>query len=91
MSNINKQLVNEPNDLMSIKEICLKHGFDYDYLYKWSILKKEIKVYFRGIWKLSESEVLEFSRAVAEKKLSKIRTANGRNWYGWYFKKDKII
>ena len=50
-----------PQDLMSIKELCLKRGYDYNYLYKWSIIKGEITVYNRGTWKLSESEVLEFS------------------------------
>lgn len=63
----------DPKDLMSIKELCLKHQFDYDYLYKWSIVKGVINTYFRGKWKLSESEVLEFSRIKAEEKLSKIR------------------
>ncbi|MBR2525781.1 hypothetical protein IKE67_04890, partial [bacterium] len=67
----------EPTDLMSLKELCLKHGFNYDYLYKWSILKREINVYFRGTWKLSESEVLNFSKLIAEKKLRKIN--NGGN------------
>lgn len=66
----------EPKDLMSIKELCLKHQFDYDYLYKWSILKGAINVYFRGKWKLSESEVLEFSRIKTEEKLSKARGGN---------------
>lgn len=66
----------EPKDLMSIKELCLKHQFDYDYLYKWSITKGVIKVYFRGKWKLSESEVLEFSRIKAEEKLNKVRGGN---------------
>lgn len=66
----------EPKDLMSIKELCLKHQFDYDYLYKWSIVKGVIKVYYRGKWKLSESEVLEFSRIKAEEKLNKVRGGN---------------
>lgn len=38
----------DPKDLMSIKELCLKHQFDYDYLYKWSIVKGVINTYFRG-------------------------------------------
>ena len=29
----------DPQDLMSIKELCMKHGYDYDYLYKWAIAK----------------------------------------------------
>ena len=67
----------DPQDLMSIKELCLKHGYNYDYLYKWSILKGAITVYDRGCWKVSESEVLEFSRMQAEKKLNKIRATKG--------------
>ena len=67
----------EPKDLMSLKEICLKHGYNYDYLYKHSILKGNITVYFRGTWKLSEAEVLEFSRNVAQKKLNKVRAGKG--------------
>lgn len=67
----------EPKDLMSLKEICLKHGYNYDYLYKHSILKGNITVYSRGTWKLSEKEVLEFSRNMAVKKLDKIRTRKG--------------
>lgn len=67
----------DQQDLMSIPELCLKHGYNYDYLYKYSILRGNITVYFRGTWKLSEREVLEFSRNMAEKKLGKIRTRKG--------------
>ena len=67
----------EPTDLLSIKELCLKHMYDYDYLYKWSIIKGEIQVYLRGTWKLSESEVLQFSKTMKEKKLSKIKSLKG--------------
>jgi len=74
----NKILTEEtPNDLMSFKELCLKHGYDYDYLYKWSVLKGQIKVYFRGVWKLSESEVLNFAEQIKEEKLSKLKTRKG--------------
>ena len=66
-----------PQDLMSLKELHEKHGYNYDYLYKYSILKGDITVYFRGTWKLSETEVLEFSRNIAEKKLNKLRTSKG--------------
>lgn len=65
----------DPQDLMSLKELCLKHGYNYDYLYKYSILRGDITVYLRGTWKLSESEVLEFSKNTAEKKLDRIRTS----------------
>ena len=67
----------DPQDLMSLKELCLKHGYNYDYLYKYSILRGDITVYLRGTWKLSEKEVLEFSRNMAVKKLDKIRTRKG--------------
>lgn len=66
-----------PKDLMSLKEICLKHSIDYDYLYKWSVLKGEIKVHFRGVWKVSEKEVFEFIYSQEVKKLSKIRAGKG--------------
>lgn len=69
--------IEEPTDLMSINELCLKHGYDYNYLYKWSILKGVIPVYYRGTWKLSESEVQEFSRKQKEQKLAKIRGKRG--------------
>lgn len=67
----------DPQDLMSLKELHEKHGYNYDYLYKCSILKGDITVYFRGTWKLSETEVLEFSRKIAEKKLNKVRAGKG--------------
>lgn len=67
----------DPTDLMSIKELCLKHGYDYNYLYKWSIIKGVIPVYYRGTWKLSEVEVQEFSHIQKEKKLAKIRKKGG--------------
>ena len=72
-----QQGLQTPDDLMSLKELCLKHCYDYDYLYKWSVIKGVIKTYFRGTWKLSESEVLAFCDSVAEKKLSKVRTSKG--------------
>lgn len=83
MTNVNFVAVDErkqdPTDLMSIKELCLKHGYDYNYLYKWSIIKGVINVYDRGTWKLSESEVQEFSRIQKEQKLAKIRRKVGDN------------
>lgn len=83
MTNVNYLAVDEgkqePMDLMSIPELCLKHGYDYNYLYKWSIIKGVIPVYYRGTWKLSESEVQEFSRTQKEQKLAKIRRRVGNN------------
>ncbi len=75
--NLKQIEVENPQDLMSLKELCLKHGYSYDYLYKHSILRGNITVYYRGSWKLSESEVLEFSRDVGEKKLNKVRADKG--------------
>lgn len=69
----------DQTDLMSIKELCLKYGYDYNYLYKWSIIKGVIPVYYRGTWKLSESEVQEFSRIQKENKLAKIRKRGGND------------
>ena len=67
----------EPTDLMSFNELCLKHRYNYDYLYKHSIIRGNITAYFRGTWKLSESEVLEFSRNVARERIEKIRANKG--------------
>ena len=53
---------NEPTDLMSFKELEIKHGYKYGYLYKWACLEGKLTIYPRGVNKLSESEVLEFSR-----------------------------
>ena len=74
---LDQQGLKTPDDLMSLKELCLKHSLEYDYLYKWSVVKGEIKVYFRGVWKVSESEVLNFINSMGETKLSKIRTSKG--------------
>lgn len=66
-----------PEDLMSFKELCLKHSLEYDYIYKWSVVKGAIKVYFRGVWKVSESEVLDFINSQEAKKLAKTRATKG--------------
>jgi hypothetical protein len=57
-----------PDDLMSFDELRLKHGFKYGYLYKHSCQTGEIRIYPRGVLKLSESEVLEFEKNRALKK-----------------------
>ncbi len=75
--NFNFNYGESPEDLLSLKELCLKHGFEYNYLYKIAITKGLIGVYYRGSWKLSESEVLKFFEDIAKTKLSKIRTSNG--------------
>lgn len=64
MSNvINLVRDKEPTDLMSFKELEIKHGYKYGYLYKWACLEGKLTIYPRGVNKLSESEVLQFSRS----------------------------
>ncbi len=48
-----------PNDLLSFKEFARKHSMKQGYLYKLAERKK-INRYKRGIWKISESEVLNY-------------------------------
>lgn len=72
-----QQGLKTPEDLMSLKELCTKHCLDYDYLYKWSVQRGEIKVYFRGIWKVSESEVLDYINSKAKQKLGKLKSRKG--------------
>lgn len=58
----------EQNDLMTIQELILKHGFKKGYLYK---IAKEpnngVGVYPRGQLKLSEKEVLTHENKKAQK------------------------
>ena len=50
-----------PNDLLTLNEACRKYGYKYGYLYKYSVLEKEIACYGkRGFRAVSESELLEF-------------------------------
>ena len=49
-----------PNDLMLFSEIKEKYGLKYDFLYKWSIIKKEIKPYDKGGIAVSERDLLIF-------------------------------
>lgn len=57
-----------PTDLMSFDELRLKHGFKYGYLYKHSCMTGELKVYPRGVLKLSEKEVLDYVERKALRK-----------------------
>lgn len=50
-----------PNDLMTFKQLEDKHGLKYSYLYKWACTMGEIKTYNRGVLKLSEQDVLNFT------------------------------
>lgn len=52
---INKNAI--PNDLISFKDFAEKHCMKKGYLYKLYAIGK-IKRYKRGIWKISEKEVL---------------------------------
>lgn len=56
-----------PNDLLRIKDFEKKYGLKYEYLYKWSVQKKQITVYSMGGIALSESEVLGFEERKAKK------------------------
>ena len=56
-----------PSDLMSFKEIEMKHGIKYQYLYKWACTMGQIRIFNRGKLKLSEREVLEFTNRRALK------------------------
>lgn len=56
-----------PTDLLKIKDFEKKYGLKYEYLYKWSVQKKQIKVYSMGGIALSEREVLEFEERKAQK------------------------
>lgn len=51
-----------PNDLLKIRDFKAKYGLNYEYLYKWAVLKKQIKVYSMGGIALSEKEVLDFEQ-----------------------------
>ncbi len=73
MTNVATTTKETPDDLMSFKDICLKHGYDYSYLYKWAVLKGAINVYSRGTWNLSEREVLDFSKSISENRLKELR------------------
>lgn len=55
------KIIQIPNDLMTFRELKLKHGFKYGYLYKWACLENKINIYPRGRMKLSEQEVLNFA------------------------------
>ena len=60
--------IKDPDDLMSFRELEIEHGYKYGYLYKWACLKRKIKLYPRGVLKLSEKEVVEFDNKRLEEK-----------------------
>lgn len=55
---INRDMM--PNDLMSFRQIGEKYGLKYGFLYKWSVLKKELRTYDRAGIVISEKDLLEF-------------------------------
>lgn len=66
--NLNRFLESKrPTDLLKIKDFEKKYGLKYEYLYKWSVQKKQIKVYSMGGIALSEREVLEFEERKAQR------------------------
>ena len=66
--NLKKKEHHIPSDLMTFKELEIKHGYKYGYLYKWACLEGKIQIYPRGVLKLSEKEVLEFDNKRLEEK-----------------------
>ena len=56
-----------PSDLLTFKEIEIKHGIKYQYLYKWACTMGQIRIFNRGKLKLSEREVLDFTEKRALK------------------------
>lgn len=61
--NLNKSKIEIPNDLMSFKGFALKHNMNIGYLYK-LFYGNKIKRYKRGVWKVSEDEVLRVLQRV---------------------------
>lgn len=49
-----------PDDLMSFREIMDKYKLKYGFLYKWSVIMKQIRTYDRGGIVISEKDLLEF-------------------------------
>lgn len=63
MNNVVKfhQKTTIPDDLMTFKEVFEQYGYRYGFLYKWSILEKEIPCYEkRGFIAIRESDLLKF-------------------------------
>lgn len=56
--NLKTSRINFPNDLISFKEFAEKHNMKIGYLYKLQKLG-QFPRYKRGVWKISESEVLK--------------------------------
>lgn len=61
--NFNKSKIEIPNDLISIKDFASKYNMKIGYLYKLHRSGK-IQRHKRGVWKISESEVLKVLQRV---------------------------
>jgi hypothetical protein len=61
MNNVVSLNQREKTDLLTLKEASQKYDLSYPYLYKWCVLEKEIKCYFkRGRIAISESDLVRF-------------------------------
>ena len=78
-TNFDNQSLETPEDLMTFKELCLKHGYKYDYIYNVVLIKGEVPVFDRGVWAVSEKALLEYSEKMKAKKLSEIKSRKGTN------------
>lgn len=61
--NLTKSKIKIPNDLISFKDFALKYDMKVGYLYK-LCRKGQISRHKRGVWKISESEVLQVLQRV---------------------------
>lgn len=57
-----------PSDLMTFKELEIKHGYKYGFLYKWACLECQIPLYSTAPLKVSEHDVLKFDEKRIEGK-----------------------
>ncbi len=61
--NFKKSKIDFPKDLINFKDFALKYDMKVGYLYK-LCSKGQIRRYKRGVWKISESEVLQVLQRV---------------------------
>ena len=60
MGNIIKMKNTTPMDLMTFAEVKAKYGYKYEFMYKWTRIKKELTAYDKAGIAVSEKELLEF-------------------------------
>ena len=61
MSNVIQFNQNEyPKDLLTFAEVKEKYGYKYEFMYKWTRIKKALKAYDKAGIAVSEKELLEF-------------------------------